>query len=89
MSLMTETVAVADLDGSAALVAVICTLAGEGKSAGAVYAPAAVMVPATAVPPGMPFTFQVTAASVVPVTVAVKVCMLPRITELVGGLTVT
>src|SRR5271168_3349597 len=86
ISLTIETVAVADFAGSAALVAVTCTLAGDGKSAGAVYAPAVVMVPEVAVPPGTPFTFQVTAVLAVPVTAAVKVCVLPRITEPVGGL---
>jgi len=68
---------------------VICTLAGDGKSAGAVYVPVVVMVPEAELPPGMPSTLQDTAVLAVPVTAAVKVCVLPRIMEPVGGLIVT
>src|SRR5271154_4055995 len=85
ISLTIDTVAVADFVGSAALVAGICTLAGGGKSAGAGYAPAGVMVPVVALPPGTPCTLQVTAVLAVPVTAAANVWVLPRITEPVGG----
>jgi hypothetical protein len=82
-------VADADFVGSAWLVAVTCTVAVEGRSAGAVYTPFAVIVPLAALPPATPFTFHVTAVSVALVTVAVKVCVLPSRTELLEGVTET
>jgi hypothetical protein len=51
MSLVIAALALSDLVGSAALVAVTRTLPGDGKSAGAVYTPADVMVPAVVLPP--------------------------------------
>lgn len=89
MSLVTVSDARPDLLASAWLVAVICSVAGDGKSVGAVYTPAGVIVPSVALPPLMPLTLQLTAVSVVFVTVAVKVAWLPRRTASVGGFTVT
>lgn len=89
MSLMMVTLAVADMVGSAALVAVTGTLAGDGKSAGAVYRPADVMVPAAVLPLETPFTLQVTAKLEVPMTVAINALVLPRMTEPVCGVTLT
>ena len=60
MSLVTVTAAVSDFVASAWLVAVTCTFAGEGKSAGAVYTPPGVIVPVAALPPAVPFTLQFT-----------------------------
>src|SRR5258708_33269947 len=51
---------------------VTVTFAGLGTWAGAVYAPEAVIVPVAAVPPTTPFTSQLTAVLVVPVTVSLK-----------------
>ena len=47
------------------------------------------MVPVAGLPPGVELTLQVTLVSVAPVTVAVKVCELPKSTETVAGVTVT
>jgi hypothetical protein len=47
------------------------------------------MVPAIGLPPAMPLTFQETVVSVAPVTVAAKVCVLPKRTEAVAGVIVT
>jgi hypothetical protein len=73
MSFVIVKVPVADFAGSAWLVAVTCTVAGDGRSAGAVYIPAVVIVPSVVFPPGTPLTLQLTAVSVVFVTVAVNV----------------
>jgi hypothetical protein len=48
-----------------------------------------VMAPVAGLPPGMPLMLHVTVASVAPVTVALKVCVLPKSSETVAGLTVT
>ena len=66
-----------------------CTVAEEGRSAGAVYAPEDVIVPTRELPPTVPFTLQFTLVSVVFVTVAVKVNWFPSSTEPFGGFTVT
>jgi hypothetical protein len=58
-------------------------------SAGAVSTPADVIVPSGAVPPGTPFTLQLTAVSFVFVTVAVKVAWAPSTTDPFAGFTVT
>jgi hypothetical protein len=79
----------ADLVESAWLVAVTWTITGEDRSAGAVYTPAAVIVPKDGLPPGMLFTLQATLVSVVFVTVAVRVCEFPSRTDPVVGVTVT
>jgi hypothetical protein len=47
------------------------------------------MVPVAGVPPGTPFTLQDTAVLVEPVTLGVKVWVLPRRTDDVVGVTVT
>ena len=78
-----------DFVGSAWLVAVTCTVAGDGRSAGAVYTPAEVIVPSVAFPLGALFTLQFTAVSVVFVTVAVKVAWFPSTTDPFVGVTVT
>jgi hypothetical protein len=62
---------------------------GKARSAGAVYTPAAVIVPVDRLPPGMAFTLHVTPVSVVFVTVAANVREFPSKTELLGGVTVT
>lgn len=51
--------------------------------------PPAEIVPADAEPPATPFTVQLTAVSVVLVTVAVKLWELPSSTDPVSGATVT
>src|SRR5258708_997982 len=89
MSLVIATVPAPDFVASAWLVAVTCTVAGEGRSAGAVYTPAEVIVPIVAFPPGTPLTLQVTVVSVVFVTVATNVTWFPRTTDPFGGVTVT
>ena len=58
-----------------------------GTVAGATYAPVALIVPTVALPPAMPFTDQVTAVLVVPVTVAENVCVSPA--RMLGPLGVT
>jgi len=72
------TLALADFDGSATLVAVTLILGGAGASAGAVYVaesePVAVMVSRVEFPPATLLTLQLTATLDVPapVTVALK-----------------
>jgi len=70
------TVAEAVLLGSAWATAVMVTVGGLGRTAGAVYRPVKEMVPTVALPPMMPFTSQNTAVLVTPVTVAVNCCVL-------------
>jgi len=89
MSLVIPTFAVADFVASAWLVAVIWTVAGAGRSAGAVYTPAEVIAPNVAFPPGTVLTLQLTAVSVVFVTVAVNVAWFPSTTDPLGGVTAT
>jgi hypothetical protein len=89
MSLVIVTAAAPDFVGSAWLVAVTCTVAGEGRSPGAVYTPVGVIVPTTALPPAMPFTFQETLVSTLFVTVALKLSWLPSTTDPLFGVTVT
>ena len=80
-------VSVADalLVPSACATAVILTLAGDGTLAGAVYTPAALMVPTVALPPATPFTCQVTAVLVVLPSVAARVSVEPVCTLSVDG----
>src|SRR5574337_59405 len=66
------TVAESKRDGSSVLVAVTVTVEGDGTAAGAVYSPAAEIVPRVALPPTMSFTLQVTAGATVPLDVAVN-----------------
>jgi hypothetical protein len=67
-----ETVVEAVDAESAADTAVTVTVLGVGKAAGAVYRPAAEIVPVVEFPPVTPLTCQVTAVFVVFVTVAVN-----------------
>jgi hypothetical protein len=76
-------------DALALLVAVIVTLGGLGGAAGAVYSPAAEMVPAAALPPAVPFTLQVTAVFTEFVTVAVNCWVAEGATVTRDGATVT
>ncbi|HEV1994989.1 MAG TPA: hypothetical protein VGR03_11715 [Candidatus Acidoferrum sp.] len=89
MSLVIAKVPEPDFVESAWLVAVTCTVAGDGRSVGAVYTPRDVIVPSVAFPPGTPFTLQLTAVSVVLVTVAAKVAWPPSTTDPLAGFTVT
>lgn len=79
-------VAVAAFVGSAILVAVTATDAGEGGIAGAVYAavsvPLTLSVPSDAFPPLTPFTVQLTAdvCAPAPLTVAIKFAVSPGVT---------
>src|SRR5260370_8514877 len=83
------TVDVGDLVASGTLVAVICAVTDAGRSAGAVYTPVALIVPAVALPLAILLTFQVTLVSVALVTVALKVCVLPSTTGALLGVIVT
>jgi hypothetical protein len=74
---------------SSALVAVTETELGAGKLAGAVYVPPAVIVPTAALPPGIPFTLQITALFVELLTVATNVCCSPNKTVAFDGVTAT
>src|SRR6266849_6607843 len=47
------------------------------------------MVPVTGLPPAMALTLQETVVPAAPVTVAVKVCVLPKRSEAVAGVMVT
>jgi len=89
MSLVIVKLAVPDFVESAWLVAVICTVAGDGRSGGAVYTPVDVIVPRVAFPPATPLTLQFTAVSVVFGTVATNVSWFPSTTDPVVGVTVT
>ena len=62
--------------GSACATAPTLTVAGFGTAAGAVYSPVPSTVPFIALPPGVPFTFQLTCGLVVPLTCAVN-CWFP------------
>ena len=80
------TLALADFDGSATLVAVTVRLGGVGASAGAGYvaesAPVAVIVPTVEFPPATLLTLQLTATleALAPVTVALKFADAPGAT---------
>jgi hypothetical protein len=88
-SLSIPTLAAPLADGAATLVALTVTLAGDGKSPGAVYSPALEIVPTVAFPPSTPFTLHVTRVSVVPVTVAANACVAPKNTIALVGATLT
>lgn len=64
--------------GSALLTAVTVTVAGDGRFAGAVYKPAAVIAPVAVFPPATLFTFHATPVFVVPVTLGWNCCVCPR-----------
>src|SRR5579859_49335 len=89
MSLAIVSCAVPDFVESAWLVAATITVVGEGRSAGAVYTPSAVIVPAEALPAGIPFTLQLTVVFGVFVTVAANVCEFTSRIDAVVGVTVT
>jgi hypothetical protein len=88
-SLSIPTLAAPLAEGAATLVAFTVTLAGDGRSPGAVYNPVFEIVPTVAFPPATPFTLHVTRVSVVPVTVAVNACVAPRKTIALVGATLT
>jgi hypothetical protein len=77
------TLALADFDGSATLVAVTFTFGGAGATAGAVYVaesePVAVMAPRIEFPPATLLTLQLTATleAPTPATVALKFVDMP------------
>jgi hypothetical protein len=83
------TLAEPESDAFADKTAVTVTVAGLGMVLGAVYKPFEVIVPAAALPPGVPFTCQVTVVFVVPVTVAVNCVVAPGLSVAVVGVTVT
>ena len=85
----TVTIAEPESDAFAEETAVTVTVAGLGIVLGAVYNPVDVIVPAAALPPGAPFTCQITAVFVVPVTVAMNCVLAPGLTVAVAGVTVT
>jgi hypothetical protein len=89
MSLVIARATMPDFVASAWLVAVTCSVVGEGRAMGAVYTPVDVIVPTVAFPPGTPLTFQVTAVSVVFDTVAANVTWFPSTTDPFVGVTVT
>jgi hypothetical protein len=89
MSLRMDTVAESDFVASAWLVAVTCTYAGVGRSAGAVYTPPEDMDPTAAFPPATPFTLQLTLVSVAFVTVAANAARFPSTTDPLAGVTLT
>jgi hypothetical protein len=65
------------------------TVAGDGRSIGAVYAPSDVIVPTLALPPGTPFALQLTLLSAVLLTVALNVVEFPSTSDWLFGVTVT
>ena len=77
------------LVGSAALVAVTVTLAGEGIAEGAVYNPVPLIVPQAAALHPLPCTFHVTAVLEVPTTDALNCWVAPGTSEELTGVTVT
>jgi hypothetical protein len=89
MSLAIVTAAVALFVLSARLVACTVTAVLAGRSPGDVYTPFELIVPTVALPPGIPFTLQVTAVFVVLPTAATNVCGAPSSTEAETGVTFT
>ena len=89
MSLTIVAAALSDFVASAWLVAVICAVADAGRIAGAVYTPSGVIVPNVALPPGAPFTDQLTAVSAVFANFAVNGIAFPSMTDPLFGETVT
>lgn len=89
MSLMMVRSVLPDFVASAWLVAFTCTVAGAGRSTGAMYTPLAAIVPTALFPSGASFTLQVTPVSLAFATLAVNVSELPRSTSLLVDVTVT
>ncbi len=77
------------LDGSAALVAVMVIVAGEGTAEGAAYSPVPLTVPQAAPLHPDPCTLQVTAVFDVPTTDALNCWVAPVTTDVLAGVTVT
>jgi hypothetical protein len=63
------------------------TVAGLGMELGAVYSPAALIVPTVELPPAVPLTCHVTVVFVVPVTRAVNCFICPGLTVAEAGVT--
>ena len=80
LGLAIVTTADPDLKGAACDTAVTITVAGFGTAAGAVYIPAAEIVPCVGSPPAAPFTCQVSPPLAAPVTVAENGCVWPKLT---------
>jgi hypothetical protein len=74
---------------SSTLVATTETETVVDKFAGAVYVPMLVIVPTSALPPGIPLTLQMTAEFVALFTVAMNACRAPSKTLAVDGATAT
>ena len=89
MSLTIVAAAVSDFVASTRLAAVICTVADAGRIVGALYTPSGVIVPDVALPPGVPFTLQLTAVSAVFATFAENGIVFPSITDPLFGEIVT
>ena len=70
---------------SAAETAVTVTIAGEGTAIGAVYTPVDEIIPTVELPPATSLTNQLTAIFEDPVTVAMKVCVMPVCTLALAG----
>ena len=89
ISLTIAAAAVSDFVASAWLTAVICTVADAGRIVGALYTPSGVIVPEVALPPGVPFTLQLTAVSAVFAMFAENGIAFPSITDPLFGEIVT
>jgi len=89
VALKIDTDAEAFLDGSAALVAVTVTVAGDGTAEGAVYSPAPLTVPQVAALHPAPCTLHVTPVFGVPTTDALNCWVAPVATGMLAGVTVT
>lgn len=85
MSLVIVTVAESLALASASLAAVIVIFVLDGIIAGARYWPVAETVPDWALPPETPFTLQVTAVFVAPVTLAWKFTVAPSTADALAG----
>ena len=81
------TAAVSLTCGSTTLTAFTRTIAGEGRLAGALYSPAASIIPTVASPPAMSFTSHFTALLELFCTLAWNCWVAPRATDAVDGVT--
>ena len=77
-----------EIEGSAALAAVMVTAEEAGTDIGALYFPLREIVPTVELPPMMPLTLQITEVFELPVTVAVYCEVVPGVT-LVGPLSLS
>jgi hypothetical protein len=87
ISAITVTCAVSSAEGCACEIAVMVTVGGVGTVLGAVYVPAASIVPCAASPPATPFTCQVTAMLEVFETWTLNFIVLEICTEALAGST--